>query len=68
MAQIPAKHFHFVTITRNNDCYKITAPWSDRSVYSLYKQKGPDDYKLLSTSNNPLKLEQKIDSGAYDNS
>jgi len=60
---IPKKHIVYVTFSHNNVLYKITANENDRSVYHLYKSISNNEYEFMGTSNNPLKLEDKVREG-----
>lgn len=63
---LPSKHRLWVTLKYNEKEYCITSPINDRSTYSLYEKLSEDKYQLLSTSNSPLKLEERVYTGKYD--
>ena len=66
--KIPEKHFHFLTFRTDPESviwYKITAPFTNRDVYHLYKQLSKDDFELLGTSSDPVKLEYKVYEGKF---
>ena len=66
--RIPEKYFHFLTFKRSEDIdtwYKIVGLFNDRSTYYLYKQIDNNNFELLGTSNNPLKLEEKVYEGKF---
>ena len=66
--KIPEKYFHFLTFKQSEDTdiwYKIVGLFNDRSTYYLYKQIDNNNFELLGTSNNPLKLEEKVYEGKF---
>ena len=48
----------WTTIKTAKDEYVVTSNY-ERSVYTLYKKKGENDYEKIGTDSNPFDLEEK---------
>ena len=58
--KLPKNEKIYLTLVNGKDAYVVTSNSLNREIYLLYKEIRKDDYEKISSSNNPLKLEEKV--------
>ena len=58
--KLPKNEKVYLTLVNDKEIYVITSNPINREVYFLYKELHKDDYDKVASSNDPLKLEQKV--------
>lgn len=58
--KLPKNEKVYLALMDVKEAYVVTANPKNREVYFLYKKVREDDYERISSSSNPLKLEEKV--------
>ena len=63
---LPKKHKVWTVLKYEGKVYYTTAPETDRSTYSMYREEPDGKHTLLGTAKSPIDLEKRLYAGKYD--